>query len=439
MTEQNQALESYEAQAKALAAKLAPALAAPRQAAFERFSRGGIPATRLESWKYTNLARALRTTEFRTLEEAGVLAGPDLLPAPLAEGAQRIVFVNGRFRRDLSAADLPDGVRIDSLRDLAASQPSEIEKIFGEGLEEPLFDLNTVLAEDGAVLSFEPGTIHDRPIEILWLSGLTQTPASFHPRLAIRLGAGAAGTVVERCHGLGDQSYFANAAGTISLAPAARLNHLRLNADSAGAIQTNTILVRLSREATYNGFLLNLGAALSRQEIHAWLEGEQAECRLNGAYLLSGAQHGDVTTRIEHRAPSTISRETFKGALDDRARAVFQGKIVVDPDAQKADGRMLNKTLLLSDKAEIDSKPELEIYADDVQCAHGATAGEIDNEALFYLRSRGIAEPKARAILVESFLADALDGFAVEALRPALDACLAEWLAARGTDEGTTK
>lgn len=427
-----------------------PWLSARRAAAAERFRALGLPHRRLEAWKYTDLPRALRERSYvpaQRLEPASLDAVPALTEdEPLA----RLVFVDGLYRAELSrTAELPDGVRLLSLARALEREPALLEGRLGaltegDGGEDPqqsLLALNAALLDDGLVLLVEPGVQVPGRIELVQLGGLSEQPAFHCPRHLVVLGAGAKATLVERVQGLGPTGSLANAVTEIRLDAGASLVHLRLQEAGSEAIELATTRGSLAAEARYEGFALNLGAALSRHELLFVLEGEAAHVSLNGAYLLRGSQHGDTTTRIEHRVPNTSASETYKGALDDQARAVFQGMILVERGAQKTDGRMLNKTLLLSDKAEIDSKPELEIYADDVQCAHGATAGEIDADALFYLRSRGLDGRQARALLIEAFLAEAIETLSDEGLRAPLLARVRQWLevagekqAAGGTD-----
>jgi Fe-S cluster assembly protein SufD len=251
---------------------------------------------------------------------------------------------------------------------------------------------------------------------------------AFFPRHLIVCGANSRATVIETHIGPEGPTWFADAVTEISLGEGARLDHYRRQAEGIGAFNIGTGLVRLSKDATYDGFALATGADLSRWEVTAVLDGPGGDCRLNGAYLGRGSQQIDNTTLIDHAAPDCRSRQVFKGVLDDQARGVFQARIGVRRDAQRTDGHQLNKALLLSRGAEIDSKPELEIFADDVKCSHGATAGEIDKQALFYLRSRGIGEADARALLIEAFVRDAVAEIGHEGAREEFDHAIRDWL-----------
>ncbi|MBN9510285.1 MAG: Fe-S cluster assembly protein SufD, partial [Alphaproteobacteria bacterium] len=290
---------------------------------------------------------------------------------------------------------------------------------------EAMVALNTMLAEDGA--SIEVAAQQDGGTLLLASlgSGAAGEPAGFHPRHAVRLGAGASLTLLEVA--LGEGAYLHNPVMEITLEAGATLTHLRLQDESAAAFHMGTLYVAAAAGASYDSFSLNLGGRLARSEVHARLGGEGAIAHLNAAQLLAGTQHADFTTVVTHAAVACASRQTVKNVLAGRARGVFQGRIEVTRGAQKTDGYQMNQALLLSPDAEANSKPELEIFADDVKCSHGATVGALDGEQLFYLRSRGIPEADARAMLVRAFLAEALDPLAHEAGRAMLEAAVERW------------
>ncbi len=404
-----------------------------RESGMNQFRRHGLPSPRLEAWKYTNL-RALRSIAFRppVASEPALALGeaPSLLPR---DGAvRRLVFVEGRFSAALSRiGELPPGVSIEPLAKAIRRDPGGLQGYLGRiahPVGQPLLALNTALMEDGFVLRVGRGAVLSEPVEVVFVGGLSGEATVFHPRLLMMMEADSRAVVIEYHVGLGDGTYFTNPASEIRLAEGARLDHLKVQEEGPEAYHLATNHVWLDRQATYVSFALALGARLSRNEANVRLEGEGARCRVNGAYLMRGTQHCDNTTVIEHLKPDTSCREVFKGVLDDRARAVFQGRIIVHRGAQKTDGHQLSKTLLLSDRAEIDCKPELEIYADDVKCSHGATSGEIDQEALFYLRTRGIPEEPARSLLIQAFLGEALEEIGLPAVHEALSARVAGWL-----------
>jgi Fe-S cluster assembly protein SufD len=391
-----------------------PGDAARREAGAEAFRTRGLPGLREEDWRYTSL-RALAETRFA--EPLTPLADCAALMLRLPEiEAPRLVFVDGRFRDDLSIVPSRAAVRVGGPAYDALARPER----------EHLVALNTMLAEDGAAVEVEAGADAETLVlASLGSGGTLDRPVAFHPRHAVRLGAGARLTLIEVAIGSG--AYLHNPVFEITVGPGATLTHLRLQDESRAAFHLSTLYADVAEGGTYDSFALTLGGRLARLEVHARLAGPRAAAHLNAAQLLGGTQHGDFTTVVTHDAPFCTSRQTVKNVLTGRARGVFQGKIEVARGAQKTDGYQMNQALLLSPTAEVDSKPQLEIYADDVKCSHGATVGELDAEQLFYLRSRGIAEAAARAILVRAFLAEALDPIAHEAGRAALEAAVAGW------------
>jgi Fe-S cluster assembly protein SufD len=406
-----------------------------RESGINQFRRHGLPTPRMEAWKYTNL-RALQKVTFAappavsTQRPVGFDRAPSLLPS--GEHVRRLVLTEGRFNPELSSiGDLPPGVTLEPLAQAIRRDPGGLQSYLGRiahPVGQPMLALNTALMEDGAVLRVGRGAVLSEPVEVLHLGGLSDQAVAYHPRLLVLLEADSRAVLVEHFLGLGEQAYFANAATEIRVAEGARLDHIKVQGEGAEATHLASCHVWLDRQATFISFSLALGAQLSRNEVHVRLEGEGARCRVNGAYLMRGKQHCDNTTLIEHLKPDTSCREVFKGVLDDQSRGVFQGRIVVHRGADKTDGHQLCKTLLLSDRAEIDVKPELEIYADDVKCSHGATVGDIDEQALFYLRSRGIPEARARSLLIQAFLDEALDEVGIPALHEALLSRVAAWL-----------
>ena len=393
----------------------------------------GLPIPKLESWKYSNLPRVLRDRRY-VPAEATERASLDRLPSLLPEKAEslRLVFLDGRFSPEHSSlAALPAGVTLAPLSQLLRQQPEELEGLLSrpeKDRELSLRALNAALFDEGAALLVAPGTLLEQPIELVFVGGCSRQPVESHLRLVVRMGRGSQAHLIEHHQGVGDGNALVNLVSDLHLEENAGLVHLRLQDAGPEAIHLAGSDVQLQRSARYRSLAFTTGALFSRHEIGVELLGENAELELNGTYLLRGRQHGDTTSVIRHVRPHTFAKQTYKGALDDRARAVFQGRIAVEREAQKTDGRMLNQTLLLSDKAEIDSKPELEIFADDVQCAHGATAGQLDERALFYLRSRGLERERAKALLVEAFVAELIEEFPMEAVRPALSQRLRQWL-----------
>ena len=370
-----------------------------------------LPTPKLEAWKYTNLA------PLRSLDLARADAPPALDRAPtlLADARWRAVFVNGVFHAGLS--------RLDGLPHFAAESGTD-------GLADPelhpLVALNEQLLGGGYVLRVPRGVVLEEPIEIVH----AMTGGAAHLRFRIALEPGAQATVVERHVSLGAGESVANLVTEADLGRDVLLRIWKLQEESSAAFHLAFTAARLAQGARLESATLTLGARLSRNETHVDFAGPGAECALSGAYALRGRQHCDNTTVVTHGAPGCASRQVFKGVMDDSARGVFQGRIWVEPRAQKTDGHQLSRALLLSDKAEIDVKPELHIYADDVKCSHGATAGELDPDAMFYLRARGVPEREARSLLVQAFLEDAVSGVAHEATREAFQARIAGWMQA---------
>ncbi len=407
-------------------------LSARRTAGLTRFSQHGLPTPRLESWKYTRL-RPLDDTKYKTVSESSETGTVGAVPA-LVDAVARLVFVNGRLNDTLSdTGSLPEGVRFGRLEDVLSEDPEWLEKHMGSVVgdsDQAMLALNEAMMDCGFVLHVPRGVALTAPLEVVYVGGLTSDPVAYFPRNLIVLDEGAQATLVKQHIGQGVGAYFANAVTELSIGDAALFRHYKVQAESLYATHVTTLHASVGRDATYESFALSIGGLLSRTESLITLAGEGAHAGIHGAYLMRGKEHCDNTSLIEMAVPHTTCNQVFKGVLDDESRAVFQGKIRVAKDAQKADGRMLSKTLLLSDGAEIDTKPELEIYADDVQCAHGATSGQLDDTSLFYLRSRGIPEALARNMLVQSFLVDALDQISDETVREAFNHRVLHWLPA---------
>jgi len=414
-------------------------LAALRDRGIAAFGAAGWPTPKIEAWKYTNLAAALAKLAFEpALPVANGLraaALPWLLPAEAK--AHRLAFVNGRLRDDLSdLGELPAGVELGGLAAALAANPAGLEGRLGRlgaMAEQPLLALNTALMADGFVLKLGPGIELEQPVELLFLALPGAAPLAYHPRGLVLAGRGSRAMLIERhvgtSHaGAGKGTTFANLAFEIELETGAALRHYKLQSEGPEAFHIATNTVRLGRDARYESFVLAQGGRLARNESNIALEGPGAECRLDGVYMGRARQLIDNTLFIDHVAPQATSRQNFRGVLDDYARGVFQGRVLVRPGAQKTDAHQLSRALLLAAGAEIDSKPQLEIHADDVKCSHGAAAGELDSDALFYLRSRGIPEPEARRMLIDAFLASGLDSIGHEGVRDAFRRAVTQWI-----------
>ncbi|MFQ5702828.1 MAG: Fe-S cluster assembly protein SufD [Gemmatimonadales bacterium] len=405
-----------------------------RKVAVEQFERVGFPTTRDERWRFTNLS-ALAKTPFDLAPDDGeiLLSRADLLPHRLDMVAgHEIVFVNGRFKRELSQLDgLPEGVIVS---DLAGAVADEVEPVtlylaqYAEPADNPFTALSTGFMSDGAFVYVPDDLVVKQPIQLLFLASAPQKVV--HPRSLIVVGNGAAATVVERYVGTVDATYWTNAVTEAVVEENARLDLYRIQQESEQSYHTATTQAYQRRDSWYSLTTVALGSALTRHDINAVLDGRGAECRLYGLSQLSGRQHVDNHTTIDHAQPHCNSWEYFNGIYDDQSRGVFTGRIIVRPDAQKTDSKQTNNNLLLSERARADSQPQLEIYADDVKCTHGATLGPIDERALFYLQSRGLGAAEARSTLTYGFGVEILNQIAIDGLRQQLDALLHERLEA---------
>jgi len=409
------------------AAERRDALAKLRRRAAEAYDASGLPTRRVERWKFTDL-RGLRRLGF---DEAHTVAAPRLPASALSGDGVRLVLVNGRVSPSLSQMDaLPEGVRVRSIADAIREEDESVADrlTLDAGFSDaPLAALNTAALEDGWMIDVAPGAAVATPLHLIFLAqnDASESAAACLPRVALSVGEGASLTVLESHVGAGVGATFSNSVSEIAVGADARLGHYVLQNERADSYHIASTAIRLDERAVYDGFVLQLGAALARREVRALLAGESASLTLNGAYLGDGERVVDNTLYTDHAAPATHSMETFKGVLDNASRGVFQAKTRVQRAAQQTDAQQLHKALLLADGAEVDAKPELEIYADDVVCAHGATAGDLDHDQLFYLRCRGIPEREARGMLIEAFMLDSVETIKDAAARDALRAALA--------------
>jgi Fe-S cluster assembly protein SufD len=419
----------FEAVAPSLPGHDLPWLRELRAEAIERVRQSGLPTTRNERWKYTNL-KSLAAMAFEPAESTASPVSPDHLPS--IAGAIRIVFVDGRYRADLSTKNVPAGLSIMDFQTLLRDDPglAQIALAGSTHDQDALAALNLAFASDGYVIRLAPNAVVEAPIEIVHVVTPAAAAVAVHSRNFVMAGPGSSAVIADTFIGDVESAYWVQPVTDVRVGSGATLRHYRDQNEGAKAYHTSSTTVRVDDDGRYNSFLLTTGAALSRNEITVALDGPGASCRLDSGYLARGRQHVDNTTEIVHAKPHTTSAEIYKGVLDDQARGVFQGRIVVAKDAQKADGHQLNKTILLSNRAEIDTKPELEIYADDVKCSHGATAGELDEDALFYLRARGIDQADARRMLVEAFIGDALENIGTAPVRAAFAQRVGQWMTA---------
>lgn len=406
-----------------------------RQAGREAFGRLGFPTTREEDWKFTSVNTLAKSSFPRSPDSTPSIRGAQLAPALFAEpGWIELVFVNGRYRPELGTGSAPQGVLVTGLRQAMDQGSPLLQRHLGQ-LARPAAGgftaLNAAYLEDGALVHVPADIALPAPVHLVFVTDRKGEGGSSHPHNLLVLDRGAQAAVVETYLSLEPgAAYFSNAVTEAVVADNARLQHLKIQRESEAAFHVGTTEVRQGRDSVYTSFSFAAGGRLSRTNIYTVMEGEGAECVMNGLYLPHGHQHMDHQTRIEHAVPRCASREVYKGIIDGRAHAVFNGKVFVRPEAQQTDGKQTNKNLLLSDHARVDTKPQLEIFADDVKCTHGATVGRLDALSLFYLESRGIPAPAARRILTYGFAADVIETVSLPGVRDRLDRLVFERLEA---------
>ncbi len=404
-----------------------------RKAAILHFDEIGFPSVKNEEWKYTNTAPLARIPfklagggpDSLTLEAIKRLSFTDLK-------CDRVVFVNGHYQKELSSqSGFPEGIQVVSLAAILRDDPKLVEPHLGQYAlcQEHAFNaLNTAFIRDGAVVIVEEGKVAEEPIHLVYVSTSTEEATVSHPRNLVLAGRNSQVTIVESYIGFGSGVYFTNPVTELIAGENAIVDHYKLQDESKNAFHVATMQFHLNRDSSVRTFSITLGGSLVRNHIIAVLDGEGSECALNGIFLVSGQQHIDNHTRIEHAKPHCSSRELYKGILDGRSRGVFHGRILVHPGAQKTDSKQTSSNLLLSDRALINTQPQLEIYADDVKCTHGATIGQLDSDAVFYLRSRGIGEQAARSLLIYAFASEIVEKIRLKPLRDQLDSFLLTWL-----------
>jgi Fe-S cluster assembly protein SufD len=407
-----------------------------RERGATHFSALGFPTVRDEEWRFTNVA-PVATGEFRLADGLASVSERELESLIYGDAPYRLVIVNGRYRPELSRVEGLIGVHVGSLSAAFDGAPhgdgDVVQRHLGQLADIRLraFDaLNTARIEDGAFINVAEGTILDRPLQVMFIStgGAGREASISHPRLLIVTGSNAQVRIVETYAATGGR-YFANAVTEVFVAENSVLDHYKVQEDSTDAFHIGSMYVRAARSATFSSHSFALGGRLVRNDVVAVLDGEGAECTLNGLYLADGDRLVDNHTTIDHAKAHCPSHEIYKGILGGRARAVFNGKIIVRPDAQKTDAKQTNRALLLSDSASINTKPQLEIFADDVRCTHGAAIGQLDEDALFYLRARGLTFAEARDLLIHAFAGEILDRVRIDALKRALETELYSQLA----------
>jgi Fe-S cluster assembly protein SufD len=407
-----------------------------RRQAFDAYERVGLPNRRIEDWKYTDLRVLMR-------EVLPSAAAPDAVALKRAgsalklhaiAGVRRLVLVDGVFAPKLSeTADLEKGLTVRTLREALESDDSALHaQLFSPLNSDAMTALNSAMMTDGLVIEVSEGAVLTQPLHIVHIAS-GAAPAAMFTRSLIRLGKSASATLVESYIGAeGAKAYQVHDSLVVSIGDGARLDHVRLIEDSREAFNISSAIVTLGAHAHFNTFGMNTGSLVSRYQAVIAFAGEGSRVETNGVNLLNGRQHADTTLFLDHAVPHCASREIFRAVVDDRGHSVFQGRIIVRPKAQKTDAKMMTRALLLSDEAEADNKPELEIFADDVTCGHGATTGALDEGLLFYLRARGLSEKEAQALLIQAFVGEAIEQIANDALRELTISAAQRWLAARG-------
>lgn len=400
-----------------------------RQAAWDDFSRKGLPNRRVETWHYTDLKAAL----VKPAPIASVSSGAPKIARAI--DSVRLVTLDGVFRPDLSdLASLPEAVKVQPLREALAQGAPGIMALLASadvGADDAVVALNAALMQDGVILRIPAGVTLEQTIELATFVSSEDAQSSFSRSLVI-LGKDAKATIVETAGALSATPAQDNQALIVRLASGATLDLVtHASAQGDGLVRVMSLLAHLDAGASLNSYALVEGAGLLRRQIFARLDGENVKVAFNGATLARGRQHVDTTLVVDHALPNGESRERFRNIIDEQGTGVFQGKIIVRPHAQKTDGVMQSKAILLADGATMNNKPELEIFADDVQCGHGATCGRLDKDQLFYLMARGVPRHEAESLLIEGFANEAFEGLANEALRGFLATRVASWLAAR--------
>jgi len=405
-----------------------------RETAFRRFDASGLPHRRVEEWKYTDLRALMREAKPLAPPPDGAAKARAKTAGKLVGDVEcrRIVFVNGAFVPELSdLAGLERGLTIRSMAQALVAGDPLLMQYLGKvvGVDDMAVALNTALMGDGALIHVAAGAAVDRPLHLIFVA--PDKPASMFVRSLVVVENGARAMLIESHEGDADTDYQMNAALELVVRDKAHVDHVKLVGDGAKALHVSSLMAAVGAHARFNAFTFTTGGAVVRNQTFLLLAGEETVAGVRGVNLLKGRQHADNTLVLDHTLVGCQSRELFKSVLDGESHGIFQGKIIVRPGAQKTDARMMTQALLLSERAEAANKPELEIFADDVQCGHGATAGALDQNLLFYLRARGIPQKEAEALLIQSFVGEAIEGIEHAGLREVLMEAVAAWLKAR--------
>jgi Fe-S cluster assembly protein SufD len=413
-----------------------PGAAPLREAAFQRFAATGLPHRRVEEWKYTDLRALMRDAKpLASPPDAAARARAKDAGALLADvECRRLVFVDGAFASELSdLAGLEPGLTVQTMSDALAKGDAFVAARLGKTVptDDAAVALNTAFMGDGAVIRIAAGAAIERPLHLVF-AATGERPAALFTRSLVTIEKGARAMLVESHEGTEGRDYQVNTALELVVADEAHVDHIKITREGANALHLSSLMADVGAHARFNTFLFTTGGAVVRNQLFLRFGGEGTVANIRGATLLKGRQHADITLVADHAVPECQSREVFKTVLDDESRGIFQGKIIVRPGAQKTDAKMASHALMLSEEAEADNKPELEIFADDVQCGHGATAGDLDEDLLFYLKARGIPQKEAESLLIQAFVGDAVEGIEHAGLREALMEAVVAWLSTRG-------
>jgi Fe-S cluster assembly protein SufD len=401
-----------------------------RRRAMDRFTQVGFPSNKQEEWRQTNVAPIARTS-FEPAEPDENVGVREVGPFSFRQDCVcELVFVNGIFSPGLSdLREQPKGLRVASLASMAESGSKRLQEHLAKYADvnaNPFVALNTASVRDGACVYLEKNTVLEKPLHLLFVSVPTSRPTVSHPRVLIVADDNAQATIVETYAGVGEGVYFTNAVSEVVAGNNTRIDHCRLQHETLEAFHVSTMQARVGRSSTFITQSATLGAQLTRNDLNVVLAGEGAEATMNGLVLIDGKQHCDNHTLLDHAAPNCPSHELYKHVLGGQSTGVFRGKILVRQIAQKTDSKQTSRSLLLSDDADMNSQPALEIYADDVKCTHGSTTGPVDEEMMFYIRSRGVDAESARALLTYAFAADITRRIAVEPVRRYLENFMAK-------------
>jgi Fe-S cluster assembly protein SufD len=397
-----------------------------RQSAFNIFQESGFPSTKKENWKYTDV-KPIAKNLFSNIANGNIVINDDEIDAILFKELEcvELIFVNGAYSEKYSnIKNLPNELTIKNMANALVDDEDFLKKHLSQYANDDSSSftaLNTAFIQDGAYINVPSDLILERPISITYISKGNSNVFATHPRNLIFMGENSKATIIENYIGIDDTNYFTNAVTETSLSQGASLEHYKIQQESSNAFHIGNLNTSQDKDSRFESHSISIGGALVRNDINAQLNEEGAEITMNGLYMTDNAQHIDNHTRVDHFKPYTQSNQNYRGVLNGKSRGVFNGKVVVHPQAQKIEAYQNNANLLLSDDAEIDTKPELEIYADDVKCNHGATIGQLDNDMLFYLRSRAVDEQTARSLLTYAFADEIINNISFQSIKNKLE------------------